>query len=463
MYILDIIPIAKGFPDESYTYFHNQLLNLGSLVEIKIKNRKILGLVNNISLAKSQKLNIKTKKFTLKKIEKVIQENFIDEIFFQSLKDIAILQSVKINDILSNYFPNFIYDNSKILNNKDTLKSKRNRNTTNYLLEDLTNRQNEYLKLTQKEFKKNNSIVIFTPTILEVETLENYFKRNISNKNILSFHSKLSNKNLKENLKKLNSKNLFLIISTPSLFPILIKDKINLETIVLDNEISPHYLNNLISKPIDFREVIKKVSLDLNLNLLISGRLLTMNTYLEAKENKVEVRNNNQKLNLKLISQNKDDIEEKEIKNNLKILKNNQKTNSYNKVYFSEELIDKLENLKKNSGKGFLFVKRKGLYPVTICEDCQNIFTCPKCDKPYLLVKNKAGDKIYQCQNCKEILNLDKNKNLICQNCNSWRMKTLGIGSEAVAKNLKEIGFKTFILDSDQEKTKKEILKTIQD
>lgn len=419
MYILKIIPITKGLPEDSYSYFHNQKITPGSLVEMKIRNRLLTGIVEEFIEVQKEKINIKTGKFALRKIEKVIQENFIDEEIFNNLKDTAILLGVKVSEILDNYLPNYIYNDLDLLRANNSKKGNKIKSKTSYLLESLPTRISIYQDLVKKELAKHNSLLIFLPTINDLEYFAKSFAKNIDNDQLLIFHSQLSKKELKNNLTKLKSKNTFLILSTPNLLPIILKDKLNLQTIILEKESSQNYLNNLLKRPIDFREIIKNISDNLSdLNLIISSSIFSIQTSLDffSKKNKINKNQKNNSSKLKIINMAKKDLINLEIKNKVKII-NEQKNNSYNPIFFAEEVIKELKIIKKQNSKAFLLVKRKGLYPETICKDCQTILTCEKCHKPYLLLKDKNNQKYYQCQNCKDILKLKKEINLTCRNC----------------------------------------------
>ncbi len=457
MYILEIIPIAKGLPENYFTYFHSERISLGGLVEIKIRHRKILGIVRFIKELKEKKIDIKSSKFIIKKIENIIIDNFLNEEVFKSVSESAILLGVKESEILENYLPEFLFKENGIL---DKYRKNKENNKRKYIeeiyLENFKERHKKYLEKIKTNEKENKSSVIFFPTINDLEITKKYIEKSFDSQNILSLYSGQTKKILNENLKKIKEREKLLILSTPSLFPIILKEKINLESVIIEKENSFNYFTHTKKKQIDAREIIKKLANDLNLNLILGGNILSLETF-----EKVSYLGKNEKNNFEIISLTKDILEKEDIENRIRKIKE-EKNSKYSSVYFSNKLIEELEKIKSNNGKVFLYAKRKGLYTETICADCNTIFKCEKCEKPYTLFKKENNERIYICSNCKNKIELKKSENLTCQNCDSWRMNTLGVGVEGIEKNLKEVGYKTFLLDSSNVKTKKDINKILE-
>lgn len=452
MYILQTIPIATRLPENYFSYFSKEKLSLGTLVEIKIKNRKVLGLVSEVSKVEKEKLNLKSQKFTLKKIERVLKKDFISENIFKSLKEISILLGVKESEIIKNYLPEFIFENIDFISNKEAILSKNSKMSA--IMETFEKRHKAYKDIIDENLQKEKSSVIFFPTINDLASSKIFFEKE-DFKNIVVLHSKQSKKEIKDAFKKLEGKNI-LILSTPSLLPFLLAPQINLKTIILEKENSYNYFTHTSKKQIDAREIIKKLAEDLDISLILGGNILSLSTFEKLKKN---IKPSENKKNIFEII---DLVEEKRVKgeNKIKVKKIETKKKKYNEVYFSQKLIDKLEEIKKTKGKAFLYAKRKGLYTETICSDCNTIFKCKNCDKPYILFKKQIQNKIerfYICSNCKDKIELKKTENLTCENCGSWKMNTLGVGTQGIEENLKEIGFETFLLDSESIKTKKDI------
>jgi primosomal protein N' (replication factor Y) len=243
--------------------------------------------------------------------------------------------------------------------------------------------------------------------------------------------------------------------------PFILKDKINLKTVIIEKENSYNYFSHSAKRQIDSRKIIQNTSKDLELETISAGEIISLETFKNIQKKNLLERDNKKTENFKIIDISKNKQKKEDLENRIKKISES-KNSKYSKVYFAEELIEKLEEFKnKKEGKIFLYTKRKGLYTETICQDCNTILKCETCDKPLILFKKNDNHREYVCTNCKTKKELKKDENLICKNCASWRMETIGIGVEGIENNLKEIGWKTFLLDSKNANTKKKINDTI--
>lgn len=470
MYILKIIPIATGLPQNHFSYFSKEKLSLGALTEVKVGNRKVFGLVAERNKVENEKLNLKTQKFALKKIERVVKENFIAENLFQSLLEAATLFGVKESEIIKNYIPEFVFENIDIFaeNKLREKEVKKDKNRRLAFIKNFNKRHLEYLNLIKNNFEQKESSVIFFPTISDLKESKKYFEaKNIEN--ILVFHSRQTKKEIKETLKKIDNteeeefKESILILSTPSLFPFLISNKINLKTVILEKENSYNYFTHSAKKQVDFREITKKIAEDLGLNIVLGGNILSLKSFRDF-ENTLSAEKEKNKI-FKIIDLVKEkELQKEELEKRTKKIAN-KKVIKYSSVYFGKELIENLEKIKKENGKAFLYAKRKGLYTETACSDCNTILKCKTCDKPLILFKKDSSEnseRFYICPHCKEKIELKKTEDLICENCGSWKLTPLGVGTQGIEENLMDIGFKTFVLDSESVKSKKKVLEILE-
>ena len=471
MYLLKVIPIATKLPEKYFSYFSLAKIKAGSLVEIKIKNRKISGIIIEVKDVAAEKINLKGENFSLKKIERVVKENFIDENITNALRETGFLLGAKESEILEIFLVDDLFEKVANINidlnikNKN-LKKENDKVKSEAVIGEIKYRLEEYVKEIKKKFKKENSSLIFSPSINDLKNLEEKLKEEIAStssatekeleNSLVVFHGDQKKKEREENLNKLDTKGPKIFLSTPSLFPFLLKDIFNLNLIIIDKENSFNYFSHSAKKEIDSREMIKNLSKSAQINTLLGGEILSLNTFANIKEKKVKL------IDLKEKSENKKILIFDLAKEKASTSSANTK---YSSVYFKKEVIEKLEDYKKKSeGKIFLYTKRKGIAGEIICKDCNHILKCESCDKPYILFKeNINGKREYVCAVCKNKKELSKDENLSCSNCGSWRMEGIGIGSEGIEENLKENGFKVFVIDAKNTNTKTKIRKALED
>jgi primosomal protein N' (replication factor Y) len=388
-------------------------------------------------------------------------DNFLPEKLETSIKNISILLGVKESDILDGFIPKFLIDSSDLLliNNSDS-EIKKNIHKNQGIILPIDLRIDFYKEKIGKLLKEKRSLVIFLPTINDLENMRKILEKDFS-ESLTYFHSGQTKKDQEKNINKLKKENTVLILSTPSLLPFILKDKINLKTVIIEKENSYNYFSHSAKRQIDSRKIIQNTSKDLELETISAGEIISLETFKNIQKKNLLERDNKKTENFKIIDISKNKQKKEDLENRIKKISES-KNSKYSKVYFAEELIEKLEEFKnKKEGKIFLYTKRKGLYTETICQDCNTILKCETCDKPLILFKKNDNHREYVCTNCKTKKELKKDENLICKNCASWRMETIGIGVEGIENNLKEIGWKTFLLDSKNANTKKKINDTI--
>jgi len=100
----------------------------------------------------------------------------------------------------------------------------------------------------------------------------------------------------------------------------------------------------------------------------------------------------------------------------------------------TEEVKEKIKILKENKKQAIFFINRKALATSVICQDCGFIFQCSKCEVP-LVLHSYNKERKFICHHCGE-------KQLVpitCPKCQSYKLKSLGIGTEKVALEIKKI------------------------
>lgn len=92
-------------------------------------------------------------------------------------------------------------------------------------------------------------------------------------------------------------------------------------------------------------------------------------------------------------------------------------------IFVSNELRFALKNTLDRNKIALLLVPRRGKSSTIICQDCQEVPTCPDCQVPLVHSENS-----YRCLHCNfKISNISK-----CPHCGSFRLSDLGFGTESV-------------------------------
>ncbi|XCN71456.1 MAG: primosomal protein N' [Candidatus Electrothrix aestuarii] len=125
--------------------------------------------------------------------------------------------------------------------------------------------------------------------------------------------------------------------------------------------------------------------------------------------------------------------------------------------FFSEQLLSALaQNLEKRQ-QSLLFVNRRGYAAFMLCRDCGHIIQCRHC-KVSLTLHHK--DNRLLCHYC----GYSTTPNLICPDCGSSSIIGLGVGSERIEQEVRQVfpNAKVVRLDSDTTRDRKAYLRILE-
>ncbi|MDQ5962437.1 MAG: hypothetical protein QG653_244 [Patescibacteria group bacterium] len=429
MYVLSVAPLVSGIPYEELSYFSKEELHSGDLVAITIKKRICRAIVINASPLKEEKQSLRHANFRIKKINRVIKKSYIHENLWKALDKSASYQLIPLGKSMYDLIPEKMFSVDA-----DFVQPENARGFENLLLQQpYKDRMTRYKSTIRETFAKKQSLVIFFPTISDIEHTQALLSFGIEDY-VVPFHSGLSEKNLSLSISKLKQEeHPLLILSTPSLVPWLRKD---LGLVVIEREHSQYYYTHG-DHGYDIRGVLVRLAKETSLPLIRGSHMLSLDAQLLYKKHEAfEV--------MPLHSRNDAPLD---------IVPMHDENQSAS-PYLSHKTLATLHGIKKaKKGHYFLYAHRKGMYPTTVCADCGTIFACEKCNRPYVLHKI-GGVRTYVCHECEHVVSVNKDNTLACRHCGGWRMVTLGIATTGVEEELKRLGLPVFVIDSERTNTR---------
>lgn len=434
MRVLTVAPLVNGIPYEELSYFAKDEVNVGDLVEITIKRRSCRALVIEARDAQEERQSLRNASFNLKKITKVVTKEFLDPKIWKAL---AYVSSFLIRPIGT-----VIYD---LLSEKcfDTLTSltipKEGKGFELLLLEQSYETRIARYKTTIREsFSKKKSLVMFFPTITDLEYAKDELSRGIEDY-VVALHGSLTEKQYKEaHIHIKEESHPLLILTTPSLLPWIRND---LGLIIIEREHS-HYYYTHGDTGYDMRFVIESLARGSSIPCMIGSHMLSLRAHmLYEQKNAHEV--------IPLQYRNDSAVQVIPMHDD----------NKSASPYLSRAALSLLHTAKvEERGHFFLYAHRKGMYPTTICSDCGSLYTCMKCNRPYVLHKI-GGVRTYVCHGCEHIVQLEEDTTLACKHCGGWRMALLGISTGGVEQELERLKIPLFVIDSERTTTKAKVKK----
>lgn len=443
--VIDVLPISRGIFKNSLSYFTSSSIEMGNIVSVEVRNKKILALVSGIEDVKAKKSELKSSSFSLKKIDSIQGKKFLKEEYIRAAQKTGEYFATNTGRVLHSVIPKAILDLSGKI--KVTDEPKPHAVPEKFVIQaDEEERYSNYRSLIREEFARKCSVILILPTIEDVKHAERKLTKGIE-KYTYVIHSSLTTKTQAEIIKKiLKEEHPILIISTPSFLAIPRQD---IATIIVDRENSRSYKRDF--RPfIDFRKFAEFYA-EINKTRIIFGdSLLRIETIWRQKNDelfefgRMKFRSLGTS-NTKIID--------------MTLYKG---PNSTEFRIFSEEVEEVISGIKNSNENLFLYAGRKGLYPTTICGDCGDAVTCTNCKIPIILYPSKTEESgnYFLCNRCGERRSAHEK----CARCNSWKLVTLGIGIDLIEKQVREIApdVEIFKLDSDSVRPGKQAEKLVE-
>lgn len=421
MYVIEVVPLLNlpRFQPQILSYFSSRNLNFGSLVEISLGKRSGQGLVIKSRPIES-KIHIKKADFSLKPITRVINTNsaltfgqwdlikWLSDYYFLSLSGL-------LKNALAN--PRLLTRLSLCAGNTDTFKDNKLENY--YLFHDDFSFLKEKIKQT---ISHNKQILIIVPNQIKLEIYQEnlkefekelvVFDKQLTIKKLLAAYDEISSNDRKIILGKRSS--IFAPFNNLGLIVVVDEENSALETwetkIHFNSKIAAFHLSKLFNCPIFLVSSTPSVE---SYSLIKEGLFQTTDKPSDINWSGVNV------------------VESKNIDS---------------EVIFHPEVIEKISDLIKNSGKILILANRRGFSPALVCKECGYIEQCPNCAVA-LVYHYLPPTHELRCHHC----GFQSKPKDICPNCGGHIIKFLGTGSQKVfnilSKKFPEAEIKEFNSD----------------
>lgn len=435
MRILTVTPLISGIPYEELSYFSKDDVNPGDLVEVSIKRRTCRALVIDSQPLEEERQSLRHASFNIKKISKVLTKNFLDQKIWKALSYSSSCLIKPLGVIIYDLLSERSFESlTPITSPKD------GKGFELLLLEQgYETRLLRYKTTIRESFSKKKSLVMFFPTITDLEYAKNELSRGIEDY-VIVLHSSLTDKQYKDAIAHIqNSDHSVLILSTPSLLPWIRGD---LGLVIIEREHSQYYYSHG-EKGYDQKFVIESLAHESAIPCILGSHMVSLRAHMLHKQ------------------KNAHEIIPLQYRNDSAIMiVPMQDENQSSNPYLSKIALSLLHESKKaNRGHYFLYAHRKGMYPTTVCSDCGTLFTCPTCNRPYVLHKI-SGVRTYICHGCEHVVHLEEDTTIACRHCGGWRMSLLGISTGGTEEELARLNIPLFVIDGERTPTRTKVKKT---
>lgn len=442
MYIVEIIPLQKGIPRDTLSYFAMKEIPLGTIVSVPLQSRKIEGIVIAVSHARDMKSSIRTGNFSLRQIEGIIDENGFPQKIIQALGTIAEHSMIPLGTLITQLFPEPVF--SFFQKWKPPVAHK---NEMRLIQSAEQNRLDHFKSIIKEQVHKNKSTHIIASTPFETKQLVQFLEKNVQQPIAIFHGSQKPNEREKNYTLVIETKTPIIICSTPQF---IMMPRIDISACIIESFHSPYYVHDF-TKTLDYRTVIGILSELLGYTQYLSDiipspdfeRIIDHRKgYLEREQQSTQTQKN------KII------VSEKEPFNHP----------LYSSQFFSSGSFDYIQKKSNEKIPIFIYSARKSIATTTSCRDCGYTVECPNCNAVMHLIKKNPlieTDRVFFCHRCTtETKTMNR-----CPKCEGWNLIPLGITQDALAQEIK-IKFPEvpiFISNQDTTKTDTACKKIIQE
>ena len=431
--------------DGILTYSFPENLEPGTIVEIPLGKSSTVGIVYK-----------KDKKpegdFKIKEIIKPLYDSPLPEHLLKAIIWLSGYYLVSLPQVVSLFLPNTLEKKHKIatsssenaelknidipLNSaqKTALSSLTKIGSNTKLLHGITGsgKTNIYLTLAKKTFQNSDSTILLVPEIALTSQLVEIFKETFG-ENVVLIHSKQTDKTRRETFEKILSSESPKIVIGPR--SALFSPLKNLGLIIIDEAHESTYFQDQTPKysAIRLASFIAKTK---DISCILGTATPKVEDYYLAKTHD----------SLVVL---KEKAKETSIKPDVKVIDLKNRDEFTTNRYFSNSLIQKIEENLKNGRQTLIYHNRRGSAPLTICESCGYEALCPNCFLPLTL---HADSYKLICHTC----GYKEKVPTSCPNCKHAEIIHKGFGTKLLETELKRL-FKTATIarfDGDNEKDK---------
>lgn len=434
MKLVHVIPIAKGIGKERLTYFSSRMIEPGCIVSVPLRNRTVPALVFETKDIMEERGSLRQSPYALKKIVSGSERKLFLPEFMTAMRETADFFGGTLGSVIFQAVPNVFFEQPFSLS--DTFRSKvhegtASRHETRVCAQDEESRIREYRSLVREMFAKKTSVFILVPRINDVEYLHERVSKGIE-QYVYAFHSAVPKKELRKRMGAcMNDKHAVLIIATG---PFLSLPRGDIGTIIVERENAREF--KMQSRPyLDFRNVAAFYAKARSAELIYGDLPLSIETlfYYYKKDYGAL---------LPFTSHIPPRVTEHII--DMRAAKGREFRT------ISDDFMRGIEKAIRGGGNTFVFTVRRGLAPMTVCEDCGAVVTCTECGAPVVLHEGDDGN-VFMCHACGKTRSAREK----CATCTGWKLTMLGVGTTRIKHELvRKFGAKNvFTIDSDTTKT----------
>lgn len=438
------MPIARGVFKDSLTYFSKEAFPVGSVIFATIRGKKVPAIVLSSHDAREEKMELKNSSFALKKLPANIKAHtpFSKE-FIEAAKKTAAWHGIHEGLAIALLTSTYILESAQHVEQAPTRTETEPLAKADFLVFQASRdeRVRTYRNLAREAFARNASILIIAPTVIEAELMASELKRGIEERVVLLTSEMPKRSLLTEWNKAVTSREPVVIVGVQFALSV---PRTDVDTIIVERESARAYRS--VARPnLDIRRAARALSRETGARLIVADFPLRVETrhlvdiHLAEELARSQVRPGTT-ASLTVLDERKSDS----IKNEKRQFQ-----------VIDDVSREKIKTVIAKKGRVALYATRRGLAPLTVCNDCGTPVSDPSSGAPMSLHKTTRGNVFISHRSGAVIPG-----NTTCKVCGGWNLVTLGIGIDRAVEELEKYSLGTvFTLTKDSASTHKKASK----
>ncbi len=423
MRLIYVNPIIRGGSRDELAYFSALDATVGSTVIVPIRAKVVRALVVATEEISDKKISVKRSDFQIRKLPRQKPVQLLLPAFIEAARHTALYHATNLGAVLYGLTSNAILARTESVGVRmEKASPPQTKNQKLVFQATYDERLVTYRSLIRGEFARNKSVFLTVPTITDGEWLADSLCRGIEPYTIL-LHSSLSKVELFARFDlAVKTAHPVLIIAT-GLF--LSLPRTDIGTIIVERENSPVYRSQ--ERPyLDVRIAAEELSSSLHARFILADLPLSVETLHRYRSGNLDELSPLKSRPMFVSTASIADMRGKrDAKEKFEIV--------------GAELNALITRALKEKQKVLLFCSRRGIAPISVCQDCKATVQCQKCSAPASLHKappgSPTGENVFICHRCKTIRSAKER----CSVCRSWKLISLGIGIDRVVEELKHL------------------------
>ncbi len=436
MFTVRVIPITRGFQSEYLTFFSRAPVEIGSVVPITIRGRLSHGIVVGYTDVRDEKQDLRTAPFALKKLGKAEPKRIFTSPFMNAARQTALWHGIHESEVISHFAPRTILSSISRVHEAPHIESLTDVKPDMLILQaERDERVRTYRNIARESFARNESLLIITPSLIEAESLVPDLMRGID-ESVVLLTGELPKKKFLDTWNRIATDVRPLLIVGTSIA--LAAPRIGVSSIIIERESSRSYRG--IQRPhIDVRILAEHLSRETGARFIAADFPVRVES-----RYKVELGD-------------ADELARSQVRPSgsaeIRVIDTRKKeTLKGEKRVFSPLTDDAkriMETELRREGRVAVYASRRGISPLTVCNDCGTPVTDPSTGAPMTLHKTPSGN-VFMSHRSGATLPSE----ISCATCRGWNLVTLGIGVDRVHADLEKSFPKTKIVSLTRDSAK---------